>query len=48
MIRSLDLLWFRLLQAMHRWMVRRAAAHCRREKQRRFSRVLQWQNHNLN
>jgi hypothetical protein len=40
MIRTLDKLWFRLLQAIYRWMVRRAEAHCRREKERRFRRIL--------
>jgi len=44
MIRSLDKLWFRILQAMYRWLVRRAEAHSRREKQRRFRRQMQWQN----
>ena len=40
MIRKLDQLWFRLLCATHRWLVRRGQAHCRREKQRRFYRLL--------
>jgi len=44
MIRSLDKLWFQILQAMYRWLVRRAEAHSRREKQRRFLRLMQWQN----
>ena len=44
MIRTLDKLWFRLLQAIYRWMVRRAEAHCRREKERRFRRLMSAQN----
>ena len=43
MIRKLDKLWFRLLGGVHRWTLRRGAAHCRREKWRRFKRHLAWQ-----
>ena len=48
MIRKLDKLWFRLLGATHRWLVRRAQAHNRREKMRRFWRVLSRQKAALN
>jgi hypothetical protein len=40
MIGKIDKLWFRFLQATHRWLVRRAEAHCHREKQRRFRRLM--------
>ena len=40
--------WFRLLGAVHRWVVRRAQAHCRRETLRRFRRQLAWQKAHLN
>lgn len=40
MIRKLDKLWFRLMCATYRWLVRRAQAHCQREKQRRFQRLM--------
>jgi len=40
MIRKLDKLWFRLLGTVYRWILRRAKAHCRREKMRRFWRHL--------
>jgi hypothetical protein len=48
MIRKLDKLWFRLLGATYRWLVRRAKAHGRREKMRRFRRHLAWQKAALN
>lgn len=48
MIRKLDKLWFRLLCATYRWLVRRAQAHSRREKWRRFRRHLEWQRSALN
>jgi len=48
MIRELDRLWFRLLLAAHRWLVRRGLAHCEREKERRFWRFMDRQNHLLN
>ncbi|GEM_PF-2693264 len=48
MIRELDKLWFRLMQAMYRWLVRQAEAHCRREKQRRFRRLMAWEKNHLN
>jgi hypothetical protein len=48
MIRTLDKLWLRLLGVVHRWTIRQADAHCRREKQHRFRRLMQWQNHHLN
>ena len=48
MIRKLDKLWFRVLGVVHRWTIRQADAHCRREKERRFQRLMQWQNHHLN
>lgn len=40
MIRKLDKLWFRLLGRFFRWTLRRGRAHCRREKQRRFRRLM--------
>jgi len=43
MIHKLDGLWFRLLGTAYRWILRRAKAHCRREKMRRFRRQLAWQ-----
>jgi hypothetical protein len=44
MIQKIDRLWFEFLRAMYRWMVRRAEAHSRREKQRRFRRLMSAQN----
>ena len=44
MIRKLDRMWFWLLGALHCWTVRQAGAHCRREKQRRFNRLLRSSN----
>ena len=41
MIRTLDKFWFRVLGSFHRWTIRRAEAHCRREKERRFRRFLE-------
>ena len=43
MIRKLDKWWFRLLGKVHGWTVRRAQAHCRREKMRRLRRHMEWQ-----
>ena len=40
MIRKLDKLWFRALGIVHRWTIRQAVAHCQREKQRRFQRLM--------
>ena len=48
MLRKLDKLWFELLRATYRWLVRRAQAHCHREKMRRFKRHLAWQKTHLN
>jgi hypothetical protein len=48
MIQKLDKLWFRLLGMAYRWILRRAGAHCRREKVRRFWRHLAWQKAHLN
>jgi hypothetical protein len=48
MIRKLDKLWFQLLCATYRWLVRRAKAHSQREKVRRFRRHLARQNKVLN
>lgn len=48
MIRKLDRYWFWVLGVMHGWVVRRAQAHCRREKRRRFERFLAWQRTHLN
>jgi hypothetical protein len=49
-IRAADKQWFRVLRLIHGWTIRQAAAHCRREKQRRFRRLMvlahghQWKN----
>jgi len=40
MIRKLDKLWFRVLGFIHRWTISQAQSHCRREKQRRFYRLM--------
>jgi hypothetical protein len=48
MIRKIDKLWFRFLGVVHRWTIRCATAHCQREKQRRFRRLMAWQNNHLN
>ncbi len=40
MKRKIDRIWFRLLGVIHRWTIRCAQAHCRREKQRRFRRLM--------
>jgi hypothetical protein len=48
MMCKLDKLWFKLLCATYRWLVRRAQAHSRREKMRRFQRHLAWQRNILN
>lgn len=48
MIRKLDKLWFRVLGFIHFWTIRQAEAHCRREKLRRFRRLMEWQKSNLN
>ena len=41
MIRKLDKFWFRVLSFIHGWTIRQAVAHCQREKQRRFLRLLE-------
>jgi hypothetical protein len=48
MIRKLDKLWFRALGILFRWTLARGQAHCRREKQRRFRRLLASQKSILN
>ena len=40
MIRKLDRFWFRVLGFIHCWTIRQAEAHCRREKERRFRRLM--------
>jgi hypothetical protein len=40
MIRKLDKFWFLVLAFIYRWTIRQAVAHCRREKQRRFRRLM--------
>jgi hypothetical protein len=40
MIRKLDKLWFALLDRLNLWILDRLAAHCQREKLRRFRRLL--------
>ena len=39
-IRAFDKYWFRVLGGIHRWTIRQAGAHCRREKMRRFRRIM--------
>jgi len=39
-IRDLDRFWFRVLGFIHRWTIRQAESHCRREKLRRFQRLM--------
>ena len=39
-IRALDKHWFLVLGMAYRWTIRQAEAHCRREKQRRFERLM--------
>lgn len=48
MIRALDKHWFRMLGKVHRWTIRKGQAHCLREKQRRFRRLMANQNPHLN
>ena len=48
MIRKLDKVWFRVLGVAYRWVVRRAEAHCQREKWRRFKRHLARPGNHLN
>ena len=48
MFRKIDKVWFHVLQIFHRWTIRQACAHCQREKQRRFRRLLAWQKSALN
>ena len=48
MMRRLNKYWFRVLGAMHGWVVRRGRAHCRREALRRLERHLEWQKAHLN
>lgn len=40
MIRKLDRVWFWLLDRLNLWVLVQMAAHCRREKQRRFRRLM--------
>ena len=47
-LRKLDRLWFRALGKVHRWTIRQGQAHCRRQKQRRFQRLMKSQNPHLN
>jgi len=48
MIQRLDRLWFRLLGAVYRRVVRGGRAHSRRETMRRFRRQLERQRWDLN
>ena len=48
MIRELDRVWFGLLCATHRWLVRRGRAYCDRENLRQFRRFINQQNPRLN
>jgi hypothetical protein len=40
LVRSFDKFWFRTLGVIHCWTIRQAEAHCRREKERRFRRLM--------
>ena len=40
MFQKLDKIWFQILGRVHRWTIRQAQAHCRREKNRRFRRLM--------
>jgi hypothetical protein len=40
MLRKFDRFWFHVLGVVHRWTIRQAGAHCRREKERRFRRLM--------
>ena len=48
MMRRLDNLWFRVLAAAYRWIVRRLNGHCRRKTLRCFRRHLACQKPHLN
>jgi hypothetical protein len=48
MFKKLDKFWFRILGSVHRWTIRQADAHCRRERERRFRRLFSCHNHHLN
>ena len=48
MMQRVDKYWFRLLGAVHGWVLRRGVAQCRREKLRRLRRFLAWQKSHLN
>jgi hypothetical protein len=40
MFKNLDKFWFLILASVNRWTIRQGEAHCRRERERRFRRVL--------
>jgi hypothetical protein len=48
MMRRVDKYWYRVLGAVHGWVVRRARAHSGREKMRRFRRYVAAQRAHLN
>ena len=48
MIHQIDKLWFKALGKVHRWTIRQGRAHCLRQKQRRFKRLMKAQNPHLN
>jgi len=48
MLRKLDKLYFQLLGVVHRWTIRKACAHCQREKHRRFQRLMASSRNHLN
>ena len=48
MIHKIDKLWFSALGKVHRWTIRKGQAHCRRETQRRFQRLMKAQKSHLN
>ena len=48
MIHQIDRMWFKALGKVHRWTIRQAQAHCRRQKLRRFHRLMKAQKPHLN
>ena len=40
MIHRIDKFWFRALGKVNHWTIRQAHAHCRRERERRFRRLM--------
>ena len=48
MIHQIDRIWFKVIGKVHRWTIRQGQAHCLRQKQRRFKRLMKAQNPHLN